>query len=75
MTTMTPTPSFPSTSAPSSSSGGVTLEVVMAQLERMDAHLDTLSTELYQVNTHVSRIARWQAYMGPSPRLHLPLLL
>ena len=30
----------------------------------MDAHLDTLSTELYQVNVHVHRIARWQATMG-----------
>ena len=58
MTTMNPTPSFPSTSAPSSSSGGVTLEAIMVQLKRMDARLDTVSTELYQVNTHVSRIAR-----------------
>ena len=30
----------------------------------MDARLDTLSTELYQVNIRVSRIARWQATMG-----------
>ena len=30
----------------------------------MDARLDTLSTELYQVNVHVGRIARWQATMG-----------
>ena len=30
----------------------------------MDAHLDTLSTELYQVNVHVGRIARRQATMG-----------
>ena len=30
----------------------------------MDCHLDTLSTELYQVNIHVGRIARWQATMG-----------
>ena len=36
----------------------------MVQLQRMDAHLDTLSTELYQVNICVSRIARWQAVMG-----------
>ena len=36
----------------------------MAQLQRMDAHLDTLSTELYQVNVCVGRIARWQATMG-----------
>ena len=36
----------------------------------MDAHLDTLSTELYQVNVHVSRIARRQAAMdgfAPEP--------
>ena len=36
----------------------------MAQLQRMDAHLDTLSTELYQVNVHVGHIARRQASMG-----------
>ena len=30
----------------------------------MDARLDTLSTELYQVNVRVNRIARWQATMG-----------
>ena len=36
----------------------------MAQLQRMDAHLDTLSTELYQVNVCDGRIARWQAIMG-----------
>ena len=30
----------------------------------MDAHLNTLSTELYQVNVHVGRIARQQAAMG-----------
>ena len=36
----------------------------MAQLQRMDAHLDTLSTELYQVNVRVGRITRWQATMG-----------
>ena len=41
-----PAPSAPSFSS-SSLSGGVTLEVVMAQLERMDAHLDTLTSELY----------------------------
>ena len=33
----------------------------MAQLQRMDARLDTLSTKLYQVNIHVGRIARRQA--------------
>ena len=42
----------------------------------MDACLDTLATELYQVNTRVSRIARQQARMGgftasPSPSLSL----
>ena len=36
----------------------------MTQLQRMDAHLDTLSTELYQVNVRVDRIARRQATMG-----------
>ena len=30
----------------------------------MDAHLDTLSTELYQVNVYVGRIARQQATIG-----------
>ena len=44
----------------------------MAQLKRMDAHLDTLIIELYQVNTCVSCIAQRQARMGgfsasPSP--------
>ena len=36
----------------------------MAHLQRMDARLDTLSTELYQVNIRVGRIARRQATMG-----------
>ena len=36
----------------------------MAQLQQMDAHLDTLSTELYQVNVRVGRIARRQMTMG-----------
>ena len=36
----------------------------MAQLQRMDARLDTFSTELYQVNACVGRIARRQASMG-----------
>ena len=36
----------------------------MVQLQCMDAHLDTLSDELCQVNTHVGRIARCQAEMG-----------
>ena len=33
----------------------------MAQLQRMDARLDTLSTELYQANVCVGRIVRRQA--------------
>ena len=33
----------------------------MAQLQRMDACLDTLSTELYQVNVRFGRITRRQA--------------
>ena len=36
----------------------------MEQLQRIDARLDTLSTELYQVNVYVGRIARRQASMG-----------
>ena len=53
-----PASSATSTSAPSSSAGGVTLEVVMTQLQHMDARLDTLNDELCQVNTYVGRIAR-----------------
>ena len=36
----------------------------MAQLQCMDARLDTLSTELYQVNVRIGRIARRQAIIG-----------
>ena len=36
----------------------------MAQLQRMDARLDTLFTELYQVNVRVDRIAQRQVVMG-----------
>ena len=35
----------------------------MVQLQRMDAHLDTLSTQMYQVNVYVGHIARRQATM------------
>ena len=52
-----PSRSAPSTSAPPSSSGDVTLGDIMAQLQHMDARLDTLSIELYQVNVRVGRIA------------------
>ena len=52
----------------------MTLEVVIAQLQRMDARLDTLSDELCQVNTRVGRITQRQARLGcfvesPSPSL------
>ena len=54
----------------------VSLGDIMVQLHHMDACLDTFSTELYQVNVRVNRIARWQAIMGgfipeasPSPPL------
>ena len=50
----------------------------MAQLQRMDARLDTLSTELYQVNVLVGRIARPQATMGgftPKPTPSPPRLV
>ena len=53
-----PSRSTPSASAPSL--GDVSLGDVMARLQR----LDTLSTELYQVNVRVGRIALWQATMG-----------
>ena len=36
----------PTSTAPLSSAGGVTLEAIMAQLVHMDARLDTLSDEL-----------------------------
>ena len=50
----------------------------MAQLQRMDTRLDTLSTELYQVNVCVSRITRRQATMGgfaPEPTPSPPPLV
>ena len=53
-----PTPSALSTSTPSTSARGMTLDAIMVQLQRMDARLDSLFIELYQLNTHVSRIAR-----------------
>ena len=36
----------------------------MSQLQCMDARLDTLSTELFQVNVRVGHIARRQATIG-----------
>ena len=59
-----PSRSVPSTSAPSSSTSDVSLGDVMEQLQHMVARLDTLSTELYQVNIRVSCIARRQAIIG-----------
>ena len=59
----TPSRSTPATSAPSSF-GDASLGDILAQLQRMDARLDTLSTDLYQVNVRVGRIARQQATMG-----------
>ena len=50
----------------------------MVQLQRMDARLDTLSMELYQVNIHVGCIARRQATMGgfaPEPTPSPPHLV
>ena len=37
---------------------------IMVQLQCMDAHLDTLSTEFYQVNVRVICIAWRQAAIG-----------
>ena len=50
----------------------MTLEAIIAQLQRMDARLDILSDELCQVNTRVGCIARRQARLNgfatsPSP--------
>ena len=45
-TAASPTSLAPSTSALSSSMGGVILDVIMARLQRMDACLDTFSDEL-----------------------------
>ena len=36
----------------------------MVQIQRIDARLDTLSTQLYQVNVCVDHITRRQATMG-----------
>ena len=52
----------------------MTLNAIIAQLQSMDACLDTLSDELCQVDTHVGHIAQWQACLGgfiesPSPSL------
>ena len=58
-----PSQSTPSASAPSSFVDA-SLGDILAQLQRMDARLDTLSTKLYQVNVRVGRIARQQAAMG-----------
>ena len=69
-----PASSAPSTFAPSSLAGGVTLEVVIAQLQCMDAHLNTLSDELCHVNTRVGCIARWQAHLGGSIESPFPSL-
>ena len=47
----------------------------MVQLQGMDARLDTLSTELYQVNVRVGCIARQQVAMSgfaPEPTLSPP---
>ena len=56
--TTPPASSAPSTSTPFSSMGGVTLDVIMVQLQCMDACLDTLTIEMYQVNTRVGCITR-----------------
>ena len=52
-----------STSAPTSSTSNESLGDNMAQFQRMDARLNTLSTDIYQVNVHVGCIARRQATM------------
>ena len=61
---LAPSRFVPSPFSPSSSTGDVTLGDILAQLQRMDAHLDTFSTKLYQVNVRVYRIAWQQVTMG-----------
>ena len=56
-TTALPASIAPSTSAPLSSTGGVTLKAIMAQIVCMNTCLDTHSDELCQVNTRVGCIA------------------
>ena len=49
----------------------------MAQLQHIDARIDTLSTKLYQVNVRVGRIAQRQATIGgfaPEASPPLPLV-
>ena len=72
METINPaTSDVPSSSAPSTSTtGGVTLKAIMAQLQCMDARLDSLTDEMCQVNTCLGCIAHQQARLGgfaPSP--------
>ena len=55
-------PAAPSSSALSTSSlpsslVGVTWKAIIVQLQCMDAHLNSLTDEMCQVNTRVSRIA------------------
>ena len=44
----------------------------MAQLQHMDARLDTLSTELYHVNVRASHITRQQAVLEGFAPEHTP---
>ena len=70
-----PPSSAPFSSTPSSSAaGGVTLNAIIEQLQRMQAdfggRLDYLTNEMCQMNNQVSRIARRQARvagLAPSP--------
>ena len=60
-----PARSTPSTSTPSSSFiGDVTLEAIIAQLQHMDACLDSLTDKMSQVTSCMGDIARCQAYLG-----------
>ena len=69
-----PSSSTPSTSIPSSSVVGVTLDAIMEQLQWMHAdfggRLDYLTDEMCQMNTMIGCIAHRQARIsgyGPSP--------
>ena len=79
-TPATPPSSAPSSSAPSTSTtGDVTFEAIMAQLQWMEAdfggRLNYLTNEICQLNTRVGCIAHKQACMAgfaPSPSLKHP---
>ena len=62
-----PYSSAPSTFAPSFSTAGVTLNAIMEQLQQMDAYLDYLSDEMYQINTRIGHIGGFRPSSSSFP--------